>query len=236
MTMRSNMAATGTRTVTQAEDRLPGEREVDEALLKRCVMAIRALYGQGGLEASRQIGELLLRTFFAGDSEHFERPRRFHATYRALLSSSDLPASNSFLWYSIRLIEHLELLPDEIADVLPLSHHRLLMHIHDPDVRIQMAQLAADNGWSKRRLETAVREATPRSRRRSAGRPRTPSFVKGLRQLNEAVELVGAEKIDHSLLGRVERDELAGLLLQAATDLERLSGLMGTIHKKMVRD
>jgi hypothetical protein len=69
-----------------------------------------------------------------------------------------------------------------------------------------------------------------------AWRPRTPSFVKGLRQLNEAVELVGAEKIDHSLLGRVERDELAGLLLQAATDLERLSGLMGTIHKKMVRD
>ncbi len=230
--MRIDIAAS-TPSATSGNGALPGEREVDETLLGRCVMAIRALYGQGGLAASRQIGELLLNTFFAGDSESFERTRRYHVTYRALLSSPDLPTSNSFLWYSIRLIDHLELLPDGIAEVLPLSHHRLLMHIHQPEIRIQMAQMAADNGWSKRKLEAAVRESTPRTRRRSAGRPRTPAFVKGLRQLNEAVELVGAEKIDHSLLGRVERGELAGLLQQAATDLERLSGLMGTIQKKM---
>lgn len=231
--MRIDIAASDPSSATPGSGDLPGEREVDEALLGRCVMAIRALYGQGGLAASRQIGELLLNTFFDGDSGAFERTRRHHVTYRALLSSPDLPTSNSFLWYSVRLIDHLELLPDGIADVLPLSHHRLLMHIHQPEIRIQMAQMSADNGWSKRKLEAAVRESTPRTRRRSAGRPRTPAFVKGLRQLNEAVELVGAEKIDHSLLGRVERDELAGLLQQAATDLERLSGLMGTIQKKM---
>lgn len=208
---------------------------LDEALVKRCVIAIRALYGQGGLAASRQIGELLLRSFFAGSSVAFERTRRYHVSYRALLSSPELPASNSFLWYSIRLIEHLKALPDEFAEILPLSHHRLLMHIHQPEVRIQMAQMAVENGWSKRKLESAVRETSPRTRRRSPGRPRTPAFVKGLRQLNEAVELVGAEKIDTSLLGQVEHDELCGLLQQAASDLERLSGLMGSIHQQMIK-
>ncbi|HID20879.1 MAG TPA: hypothetical protein EYP14_00550, partial [Planctomycetaceae bacterium] len=39
--------------------------------------------------------------------ERLERARRHHASYRALLSAPDLPTSNSFLWYSIRLIEHL---------------------------------------------------------------------------------------------------------------------------------
>ena len=234
--MRINLESQTGHKPSRTQGPLPGERVLDTAMVQRCVMAIRALYSQGGLEASRQIGELLLGTFFGGSSERFERTRRFHVSYRALLSSPDLPTSNSFLWYSIRLIEHLEVLPEEIAGVLPLSHHRLLMHIHQPEIRIQMAQLAADNGWSKRRLEAAVRESSPRNRRRSPGRPRTPSFVKGLRQLNEAVDLVGAEEIDHTLLGRVERGELYGLLQQAASDLERLSGLMGTIHKRMMDD
>ena len=234
--MRINAVAKDTVGPLRQDETLPGEREVDSKLVHQCVMAIRALYGQGGLEASRQIGELLLQTFFDGDPELFERTRRYHVSYRSMLSSPELPASNSFLWYSIRLIDHLKLLPDELSEMLPLSHHRLLMHIHQPEIRIQMARMAVANGWSKRSLEAAVREASPRTRRRSPGRPRTPAFVKGLRQLNEAVELVGAETIDNSLLGRVERDELAGLLQQAATDLERLSGLMGTIHRQMLRD
>jgi hypothetical protein len=234
--MRINIVANESAGSLRQDEALPGEREVDSKLVQQCVLAVRALYGQGGVEASRQIGELLLQTFFEGDPELFERTRRYHASYRSMLSSPELPASNSFLWYSIRLIDHLKLLPDEIAEALPLSHHRLLMHIHQPEIRIQMARMAVSNGWSKRSLEAAVREASPRSPRRSPGRPRTPAFVKGLRQLNQAVELVGAETIDNSLLGRVERDELAGLLQQAATDLERLSGLMGTIHKQMIRD
>lgn len=215
---------------------VPGEREVDSELVQQCVAAIRTLYGQGGLEASRQIGDLLLQTFFRGDPDVFERTRRYHASYRAMLSSPELPASNSFIWYSIRLIDHLRLLPDELAAALPLSHHRLLMHIHQPEIRIQMARMAVANGWSKRSLEAAVRETSPRSRQRSPDQPQTPAFVKGLRQLNAAVALVGAETIDNSLLGQVERDELANLLLQAANDLERLSGLMGIIHRQMNRE
>jgi hypothetical protein len=217
------------------DEALPGERVLDADLVQRCVASIRVLYDQGGLESSRQIGELLLQSFFNGDSEKFERTRRFHVSYRSLLSAKDLPASNSFLWYSIRLIDHLKLLPDELSGMLALSHHRLLMHIHQPEIRIHMARMAVEKGWSKRNLEAAVREASPRSRRRP-GRPRTPAFVKGLRQLNEAVELVGSETLDQSVLGQVEREDLYGLLQQAATDLERLSGLMGTIQRQMSTD
>lgn len=175
---------------------LPGEATVDVALVSQVVGDLNQIYRAKGLETARAVGELLLGTFFGGDPAHFHERGKDHASFRQLAERDDLHFSHAFLWNACAVVEQLRLLPDDVAGALPLSHHKLLLTVKDPDAKAKLAREAVDRGLSKRDLEAEVvalrPEVAPESK---PGRKALPAVVKGLTRLKAAVALAGSEDV-----------------------------------------
>jgi len=209
--------------------KLTGALQVDEGLVMQVLVTINQEGRSPGLQAARTVGVQILDAFFAGSLECFLQSSRQHASYRRLLTHPELTLSASFLWYAVRLDEHLLLLQEGLAKKLPLSHHRLLMHIRDTTLRRQMAMHAVSENWSRRQLSNALRVGQI-SRR---GRRPTPPLIKGLRQLNQAIELAQSESVSLDLLRHCDRDEVRILMLQTATSLQQLQSLMVSLRGEL---
>ena len=111
---------------------LPGEAAVDAPLVDQVVAALNQIYRAKGMETARAVGELLLGTFFEGDPAYFHERGKDHASFRQLAERDDLHFSHAFLWSACAVVEQLRQLPKDVAGVLPLSHHKLLLTVKDP--------------------------------------------------------------------------------------------------------
>ncbi len=85
-----------------------------------------------------------------------------HRSFRELAGRADLQLSHTFLWYAVRVRPQLESLPPEIAMALPLSHHRLLVHVPREGDRADLVQRAISGRLGKRELEHEIRRLVPR--------------------------------------------------------------------------
>lgn len=178
---------------------LPGEAEIDRSLVETAVQEVNRLYVQKGLETARVVGEYLLTTFFGGDADAFEAREGAHASFRALADHEDLRVSHSFLWYAVRLLPQLRALPEPVAQALPLSHHRLLLHVKDEKAKHKLAVRAAEKGLGKRELEEEIRKLRSKERDGAArGRKPLPSFVRAFNRLQKVTQDLDGGTLDET--------------------------------------
>lgn len=209
-------------------DYLPGERSFDRRILERAVRDLNAMYTVGGLETARAVGDYILATFFEHDREAFRTRGRQHVTFRGLAAREDLGMSYSFIWYSVAVLEQLEQLPSDVAEALPLSHHRLLLPIEDSQLKLNLAVRARDEGMSKRDLERVIRGLrgkSPLKKKGRGGRPPLPAFVKGLRQLEKAVDLAQEQDICPELVNKFSNEGSKDLLAKLYRQMQQLHEL-----------
>lgn len=165
---------TTTELVPHLAPALTPRDRVDPELVSRVIGEVERLHAPRGVPAMRAIGTLLLERFYDGDVCLLVSLGRRHASLLALLGDDRLRISGTQLWYALHLLPHLRELGQPLADALPMSHHRLLIHVHNPEVKRELALRATS--MSKRELEAAVR-ARKGGPKASAGRggPRRPA-------------------------------------------------------------
>ena len=179
---------------------LPGEKAVDSVLVQSAVQRINEIHRNKGIETARAIGEYLLDAFFDGDVTAFRSKGKKHASLRALAVRDDVAVSYTVIWYSIAVLEVLRQLPADIGAALPLSHHRLLVHVKDEDLRRELAEVAVEDDLTKRQLAEKIKalEAEEALEGKKAGRPALPLWAKSLAPVRKAIEAAAASEISDS--------------------------------------
>jgi len=220
---------------------LPGETTVDSTRLDAAVAELNRIHTAKGLEAVRDMGRYLLDTFFGGDYDAFQSRGRKHLSFRKLEEREDLHVSASTLWNAVAIVRQLELLPRDIAQALPVSHHRLLLPIRSTERKLELARVAANGHLTRRQLAEkarAVRKAETAGKR--AGRPALPGFYKALRavQRSTAQATVHAvRKFEFSEDGTGLRPEqLAKLLDQLEAQMKDLQAVIDAGRAKVTGD
>lgn len=173
---------------------LPGEASVDDALVATVVARLNATLQHNGLETAKALGRIVLDAFFGGNPANFRDREKKHLSFRQLAERDDLQMSHVALWNAVALVEQLEQLPTDVGNALSVSHHRVLLTLHDAETKVDLAQQAVDEQLSKRVLAERVRVAKQNGDGRSrGGRPPQPAFVKALRHLETALQTAGTD-------------------------------------------
>ena len=175
--------------------RLPGELDVDRDMVTQAVGHLNRIYARSTLEVALEVGTYVLNAFFDGDPAAFRKRGRGHATFTALADRDELQFNRVWLWRAVSVVDQLQLLPPEAAEALPFTHHTALLPVRDQTLKANLAQRAAAEGWSKRRLQEEVSIATEGGPTR--GRPRLPRLQRQLNQLTRlAGKLKGGDPLD----------------------------------------
>jgi hypothetical protein len=235
MPVRQSSAA-GAILIVDEHPALPGEFAADPSLVDEVVETLNAMYRVKALEAAREVGEYLLDRFFDGDPVRFRERGRKHASFRKLADREDLQPSYSFLWHACAVVDQLRQLPEELRDALPLSHHRLLLPVHDPEAKVDLARRAVDEGMSKRVFEDEIRRSRGDGQGASrVGRPPLPAVVKGLNRVRSAVREVADVPVDDGMLTAERARELlvdiAGQIQVLMAVKDRIEGVLGEIDE-----
>lgn len=202
---------------------LRGAGAVDAALVDEAVRQVNRLYAAKGVETARVIGEYLVGAFFGGDPGSFTAREKGHASFRALEARDDLGPSYTFLWYSVRFLPQLRALPADVADALPMSHHRLLIHVKDEDQKAKLAQKAVTKDLSKRELEDEIRKLREKGRDgKRRGRPALPSFVKAFNRIQNVAQAMDGGSLDESDVLNFGVPEAQKYLAEVETTLAKL--------------
>jgi len=209
---------------------LPGELEVDTALLDEVVLQLNRIHAAKGIEAVRAMGEYLLARFFGGDLARFRETERRHATWREMSQRKDLHVSHSNLWYSLAILEQLRMLPTVVATALPVAVHRRLVAVRDPAAKLAIATRAAESGFTVAEVEAEIQAVAPKAGRSNRGRRRLPEWLKRARRSIRAAQSLG-EVLDEGDPLEVEpahRDdvmvELEGAIATLSSLVTRLRG------------
>lgn len=185
--------------------------------------ALNAIHARKSLDAAIAVAEYLLESFFGGDLRRLHR-KEAAPSLRELARHPDVHLSYNYLWRSLRVYEQLRGLPADVAAALPLSHHVLLLSVEDPERKRALAQVAADEGLTKRRLELRIRRESPPSVR---GRPRAPGLQVAIPALRRAADIVDPVLSAQELVrlgperAKVVLDEAEGLLERLEAELDQ---------------
>ncbi|MFH1467649.1 MAG: hypothetical protein ABIO70_24905 [Pseudomonadota bacterium] len=203
---------------------LPGEAEIATDLLDQAVAEINRIYVAKGLEMARTLGSYVLATFFGDDLDSFHAREKAHVTFRALGQREDLRVAYTTIWYSVAILGQLRQLPEDIAGALPLSHHKLLLPVHDDKAKLALARKAVREGMSSRELAAAIKKAR-KGQGTGAGRPALPAFVKGLTRLTKAIELATSEAVDTATFATYSPQKARALVAGLDQQLQTLQAL-----------
>lgn len=192
---------------------LVGGAEVEESVLAAAVAEINRLYAAKGLEMARAIGSYVLETFFANDTANFRTHGKKHVTFRKLAEREDLRVSYGVIWNAVAVVDQLRLLPENIAEALPLSHHKLLLPVKDADKKVKLASEAVEKNLGKRDLELRVKKVRakeiPGEKR---GRKPESEILKRVKKLERALEGLDTK--------RFSPEKVAALGEEGAKDLK----------------
>jgi len=207
---------------------LPGAAQLDEALLDEAVRDLNGIQLKKKLELVVAVGNYVLRVFFAGQFEAFRQRRKKHVTFRQLGRHVDLRMSATVLYNAVAVTEQLDQLPEELGKALGFSKHKALLPVTDLQCKLELAQLAVEEGLTVRRLRHVVSQVDEVLKRRRGGRPTLPDGVKEVRRLRTASAAVGDVRISaRKLFAHEEVDDMRTLAdelearardLRAATD------------------
>lgn len=189
---------------------LPGGDALDADFLASAVREINRLHAAKGLETARAVGSFVLETFFGNDTENFRAHGKKHVTFRELGEREDLQVSYSFIWNAVSVVDQLRLLPADIASVLPLSHHKLLLPVKDPEKKVKLATEAVEKGLGKRELEAKVKKVRAKETvGEKRGRKPDPELLKALRHATSAVEELNLKRFTPGRMEDLGKDALA---------------------------
>jgi hypothetical protein len=227
--MAKNGKKNGTLTLTQD---LPGASKVSTALLDQAVAELNRRYRSKGLETARSVGEYVLETFFGGDPENFRRGGTAHVSFRELGKREDLQVSFLFIWNSVAVVDQLRLLPADIAEALPLSHHKLLLPIKDESKKLELAKSAVHEGLAKRAFEERVRKLRDKGKDEAkAGRPPLPAFAKAVTALRKVVKIAASQHVGEKTFEHLPKVQAKALLKELEQQVEALSKLAGRVRE-----
>lgn len=184
---------------------MPGAAEVDRALVDQAVRDLNQIYTTKGMETARAIGEYVVHHFFAGDLDaaaRFGPSGERHLSFRALSQRDDLQVSHAHLWVSVKVLDQLRQLPAELADALPVSHHRRLLSVRDARTKLRLAKKAVEKGLTVRAFEAEVAKARAKELQGAPrGRKPLPAWQK-------AVNALGKLRFDPATLTDAELEAL----------------------------
>lgn len=213
---------------------LPGEAEADEQLLDKAVIELNRIYVGKGLETARALGEYVLEHFFGGDEEAFHEKGRQHASFAALARREDLHVSYSFLWHSVAIVRQLKLLPANVVEALPLSHHRALLPVKSEKAKVRLAEKAVKKGLSKRAFVEEVKGVRRKEiGGEKRGRPADPAFVKAMKRVRKATELAQTEAVSKEAVFYYRPEKAQELVEDLERDIEVLQRLGEAVRDRL---
>ena len=167
---------------------LPGQVMPDMELVDAVATEVRRTYTAGGLATLLTVGKVVLDALYRGSYDNFAAVGRTHASFRALAARRDIGISASSLWYAVALHENVLLLGQDDAQRIPLSQHRMLVHVRDTEQRKQLARRTIADRCTVKQLEALI---PPRqvvlAGKRLRGRPAMAPAVKAFHELRRVV-------------------------------------------------
>ena len=222
---------------------LPGIGDVDKGLLSDVVSELNRLYATKSVETACAVGVFILDKFFDGNLDNFNAWGGKHQTFGELIrmaqgENSPLHISASGLWYSVRILEQVKALPEEIAMALPVTHHRMLVPVKDAKLKLKLAKEAVSKGIPSRSFQDEVKKAREEERAEeergySSGRPALPNFAKGMKQLIKAIDTATSERISKKSFESFDAGHAKELLKEVNKALGKLQTLQGNIEKQI---
>ncbi len=167
---------------------LPGQVVADAELVDSVAANVRRTYTAGGLMTLLAVGRVVLDSLYGGSYDNFAAVGRTHASFRALAARRDIGISASSLWYAVALHENVLLLGQDDAQRIPLSQHRMLVHVRDPAARVELARRTIAERCTVKQLEALIpprQVVVPGKRLR--GRPAMAPAVKAFHELQRVV-------------------------------------------------
>ena len=214
---------------------LPGQAAARQDLIDAAVREINRAYVTKGLETAKWIGEYVLKTFFEGKVENFRRLGRKHASFRKLGEREDLHVSYVFLWNCVAMVDQLKGLPGEVANALPVTHHTLLLPVHDEKAKLELAKKAVRQKLTKRQLFEEVRKlrkSNGNGTRR--GRPPMSPTIRLFATLSRLAVLARSRKVaSDEDLADLGPAKLGPLLGEAERHLLALKNLIDRVRSKI---
>ena len=210
---------------------LPGADAIDDGLVERAVETLNQVYRAKGLETARAVAECVVALFFDNEAENFHARGNSHLSFAALKKRADLQVSYQFVWNSCAVYDQLRRLPPEIANALPLSHHKLLLPIKDDEVKRKLATAAIEGKLSKRTFEERVKKARKAQQSGSkAGRPTLPAFVKVFGKFGQLVALAEREDVTEESFVHYSKVDARKLLTKLDTHLDSLARIANRVR------
>jgi len=150
------------------------------------VQDLRALYYVTGIELMLRIGQLILERLYDGDVTRWKSRARKDFSFRKLEQHPDLPFKAAMLSRAVSIYVLSRRRPD-----LPKLENVSQTHLQEilslqPDVQDQLLTRVQEEKWTVQRLRAEARTFAGQSSH--VGRPRTPVFVKQLRNLRSIVD------------------------------------------------
>lgn len=217
--------------VSQRSDRVPDEPHLPD--VDKMVATINRLYCAGTLQTAVQIGSYVIEHCFGGDPSRIRDKRKGSAAFQVLSERPDLALSTSMLWVCCAVAAQVPELPESVASVLPLSHHRALLVVVDANRKSLLASDAVSHNWSREELRAAIAQEAASTRRSAAGRKPTPRFIRAARLVHEAATLLGDDLPACADLFRVGYSETSEVMEQGLTELADLTRRFETIRNRV---
>lgn len=192
---------------------LPGEGKVSAPLVDATVAELNRIYVTKGLETARAVGECVLDNFFDGDTAKFRERGNGHVSFRELGKREDLHVGWQFIYNAVAVVEQYKGLPTDLAEALPLSHHKLLLTVKDESAKVELAKAAVTQNLGKRELEVRVKEARgPDDSASKAGRPPLPGFAKAVTALQKVVKTAEEDEVNEACFAHFSKEQATVVL------------------------
>jgi hypothetical protein len=132
------------RRALQRSRALPGEAQLDAALVDKVFEDVRHIWQTKGLETASLIGFCVLTRFFNNDLSLYRKRRRQHVSYETLCRRTDHMLTPSLVSRCIGIVEQIPQLPDKVGGSLSVSQHVELLPVKDHETKLALAQRALD--------------------------------------------------------------------------------------------
>jgi hypothetical protein len=214
---------------------LPGETAVRRDLIDAAVHEINRLYVTKGLEAARGVGDYVLRTFFDGKTQNFHKRGNKHVSFRKLAEQDELRVSYGFVWKCVAFVDQLKVLPHDLANALPVTHHTLLLPVHDEKTKVTLARKAVRENLSKRELAVEVRRIRKQKSNGGTrrGRPPTPPIARLLQSFGRVALLARSKDVAGKDLDDLSPEQLRTMITETERDLTTMHALIERLRRQL---
>ena len=206
---------------------LPGEIEVNKKLLDDTVQKVNRIHLERAMELHHELGAFLIETFFL-DVKNVQAKAGSHVTFRAIAKHKDLKVSASTIWRSVAYVAQLKTFPCPAMKSLPPTTVAMIAGVKDEKKKLEIASKAVEENLNQKEVADLVRKT--KNQDESRGRPTLPPVLKGMKQVESAIAIMGKGVISKVGLGEKILKEL---LDRAEKQTEALQAIVRELRKNL---